>query len=100
MATEPPVTAPQMPNAAPRSRPWNSWPIRASAVANIIAAPAPCTPRERLSIVGVVESPQTSEAAVKTPRPAFGKIGRPHDDPDQRSTGRVPEDMTVRRAAL
>ena len=34
--------APQMPNAVPRSRPWNSCESSASDVANMIAPPIPC----------------------------------------------------------
>ena len=45
IATAAPITAPQIPNAVPRSRPWNSCDSSASAVANIIAPPIPCTPR-------------------------------------------------------
>ena len=40
-ATAPPTVAPQMPIADARSRPSNSWAIRASEVANIAAPPTP-----------------------------------------------------------
>ena len=36
-----PDTAPQTPNAIPRSRPWNVWPSKASDTANMIAPPIP-----------------------------------------------------------
>ena len=45
IATAAPIVAPQIPNAVPRSLPWNSCEISASAVANIIAPPIPWTPR-------------------------------------------------------
>ena len=60
-ATAAPLTAPNTPNAMPRSRPRKAWAIRASEVANIIAPPTPCTARARLSISGVEESPQTAD---------------------------------------
>ena len=41
IATAPPIVAPQMPIAVPRSLPWNSWAISASDVANIAAPPIP-----------------------------------------------------------
>ena len=75
IATARPVVAPQMPNAVARSRPSNSWARRASEVANIAAPPMPWRPRARSSIVGVVEKPQSSEAATNSTRPP-AKISR------------------------
>ncbi len=76
-ATAAPVTAPKTPKAVPRSLPWNAWAINAREVENIIAPPVPCTARARFSISGVVESPQTAEAPVKTKSPAMKTRLRP-----------------------
>ena len=43
--------------------------MRASEVANMMAPPTPWTARARLSISGVVDSPQTSEDTEKTASP-------------------------------
>ena len=51
-ATAKPVVAPQMPKAVPRSCGANSWAIRASEVANIIAPPMPWSPRATFSSRG------------------------------------------------
>ena len=88
MATAPPTVAPQMPIALARSRPSNSWAIRASAVANIAAAPAPCRPRAKLSIVGVVERPQMNEATMKRPKPMLKTRRRPSRSPIEPKTSR------------
>lgn len=69
--------APQAPSATPRSRPWNSWAIRASEVPNIIAPPMPCAPRARSSHSGLAASPDISDAAVNTARPAVNTRRRP-----------------------
>ena len=76
-ATAAPVTAPNTPNAVPRSLPWKAWAISASEVANIIAPPVPCTARARLSISGVLDRPQTAEEAVNTNRPVTNTRLRP-----------------------
>ena len=77
IATAAPVTAPNTPKAVPRSRPWKAWASSASEVAYIIAPPTPCTARARLSISGVVESPQTAEEAVNTISPSVNTRRRP-----------------------
>ena len=43
IATAAPVVAPQMPNAVPRSRPWNAFASNASETANMTPPPTPCT---------------------------------------------------------
>ena len=70
IATAAPIVAPQMPNAVPRSLPWNSWESRARAVANIIDPPSPWTPRAMIRKSGSLASPQAAEATVNnvTPR--------------------------------
>ena len=55
--------------------------MRASEVANMMAPPTPWTPRARLSISGVVDSPQTSEDAEKTARPMANRRRRPNMSP-------------------
>jgi hypothetical protein len=65
IATASPTVAPQIPNAVPRSRPWNSWEMIASETANIPAPPIPCTPRARINQSGELAAPQSAEAAVK-----------------------------------
>ena len=71
IATAAPIVAPQIPNAVPRSLPWNSCEISASAVANIIAPPIPCTPRAMIRKSASLASPQASEAAVKRTMPSM-----------------------------
>ena len=77
MATAPPITAPYTPKAVPRSRPVNAAAIKANEVANMMAPPTPCTARARLSMRGVVDNPQTSEAAEKTMSPMAKILRRP-----------------------
>ena len=55
-----------MPNAVPRSRPWNSWEMIASETANMPAPPMPCTPRATISQVGDWAAPQRAEASVNS----------------------------------
>ena len=55
----------------------NALAISASEVANMMAPPTPCTARARLSMSGVVESPQTSEASEKTTSPTAKTSRRP-----------------------
>ncbi len=87
-ATAPPTVAPQTPNAVARSLPWNSWPIRASEVANIPAPPMPCSPRARLSRVGSLEMPQRNEAKVKIPKPIVKTRRRPSRSPSEPAVSR------------
>src|SRR5207249_1239842 len=68
-ATAAPVVAPQIPNAVPRSRPWNSWERSASEVANMIAPPIPCEARARIRKSGELAAPQRAEAAVNRTTP-------------------------------
>ena len=58
-----------MPKAVPRSRPTKAWAIRASEVANMMAPPTPWAPRARLSISGVVDSPQANDDKEKMTTP-------------------------------
>src|SRR6202453_6706 len=76
-ATAAPVTAPNTPNAVPRSLPWKACAISASEVANIIAPPVPWTARARFSISGEVDRPHTAEAPENTTRPARNTRLRP-----------------------
>ena len=66
-----------MPKAVPRSRPVNAAAISASEVANMMAPPTPCTARDRLSMRGVVERPQVSDASEKTTNPMAKIFRRP-----------------------
>ena len=66
-----------MPKAVPRSLPTNAPAISASEVANMMAPPTPCTARARLSISGVVDSPQTREASEKMTSPMAKTSRRP-----------------------
>jgi hypothetical protein len=77
-ATAAPVTAPNTPNAIPRSRPWKAWAIKASDVAYMSAPPVPWSPRARLSIRALEESPHTAEAPVNTIRPITNSRRRPN----------------------
>ncbi|MEA2424315.1 MAG: hypothetical protein QOH13_725 [Thermoleophilaceae bacterium] len=76
-ATDPPIVAPQMPNAVPRSRPLNALASKASDVANIIEPPTPWRPRATLRKVGPLARPHRNDAAVKTPRPTMKTSLRP-----------------------
>src|SRR3954468_7183905 len=78
MATAAPVVAPHTPNAVPRSRPWNVAASSASDVANIAAAPTPCRARASSRNSGELASAQSSDAAVKSPRPAVNSSRRPN----------------------
>ena len=80
-ATAPPTVAPQTPNAVARSLPWNSWPISASAVANMPAPPMPWRPRQRFRTVGSLLIPHRNEAKVKTPKPIVKTRRRPSRSP-------------------
>ena len=76
-ATAAPIVPPKIPNAVPRSRGGNAPAIRASEHANMHAAPVPCTARARLSMSGVVDRPQTSDAALNTASPRTNTSRRP-----------------------
>src|SRR3954451_7950741 len=80
-ATEAPTVAPQMPNAVPRSRPWNASAMSASDWANMIAPPIPWTPRARLRESESSARPQASEARLKTARPTTKTFRRPSRSP-------------------
>ena len=88
IATEPPTVAPQIPIAFARSRPSNSCAISASAVANMAAAPAPWTPRAKLSTVASPEMPQANEAMVKSAKPKLNTRRRPIRSPIEPATSR------------
>ena len=77
-ATEAPVTAPQTPNAVPRSRPWKAEASSASEVANMNAPPMPCSARARLRTSGVPASAHSSEATVKITIPITKIRRRPN----------------------
>ena len=77
IATAAPVVAPQIPNAVPRSRPWNSCESSARETANMIAPPIPCPARARIKKSGVVAAPHSAEAAVKSTTPATNTRLRP-----------------------
>ena len=81
IATASPIVAPQIPNAVPRSRPWNSCERIASETENIAAPPTPWRPRARLRKRGVVAEPQRAEARVKTTTPAMKTRLRPSQSP-------------------
>ncbi len=70
IATAPPVVAPQIPKAVPRSLPWNSWASRASETANIVAPPTPWRPRATMRKFAVGATPQSSEPPVKITIPS------------------------------
>jgi hypothetical protein len=72
-----PIVAPQIPNAVPRSRPWNSWANSASAVANMIAPPIPCTPRAMIRKRESFAAPQRVEAIVNRITPITNSRLRP-----------------------
>ena len=77
-ATEAPVTAPQTPNAVPRSRPWKAEASSASEVANMNAPPMPCSARARLRTSGVPASAHSAEATVKITIPITKTRRRPN----------------------
>ena len=89
MATEAPTTAPNAPNAMPRSRPWNAWAIRASEVANIMPPPMPCSARNRFRCSGVSTSPQPREASENSTRPITNTRRRPIRSATEPDTSRV-----------
>lgn len=68
-AAAPPLAAPHMPKAVPRSLPWYEEIRRAGVVANMAAPPTPCTTRAAINTPASGASPQTSEARPKSPRP-------------------------------
>ena len=82
-ATANPVVAPHSPIAVPRSLGANSWAIRASEVANIIAPPRPCTARATLSTVGEPASPQTNDETTNTAMPVTKTRRRPSRSPSE-----------------
>ncbi len=72
-----PFTAPQTPNAMPRSLPWYAPLSSAIVVANIAAPPTPCSPRKEISMPGPVARPQASEAAANSTSPPMYTLRRP-----------------------
>ena len=70
-------TPAQIPIAIPRWRAGNVAVMIESVAGFIIAAPTACTVRAAISTVAVPASPQTSDAAVKTMRPAMKIRRRP-----------------------
>ena len=83
IATAAPTVAPQIPNAVPRSRPWNSCERIASETANMIAPPIPCTPRARIRKSGLVAAPQSADASVKSATPPVNTRLRPRRSPSE-----------------
>ena len=88
IATAPPIVAPQMPKAVPRSFPWNVAASSASEVANSIAPPMPCTARETVSTVGVPARPHASEATENRIRPVTNTRRRPITSATEPDTSR------------
>jgi hypothetical protein len=86
----PPMTAPQIPKAIARSRPWK-FEFRIDCVeGRIIAPPIPWTRRAPMSISPLVARPATIEALTKTTRPARYMARRPSTSPIRPSvTSRV-----------
>ena len=78
MATARPVTAPQTPNAVPRSWPRKASASRASETANMTAPPMPCRARDSSSISVLTAKPHSTEAAVKMTRPTRYISRRPN----------------------
>ncbi len=78
MATARPVTAPQTPNAVPRSRPRNASASSASDTENMIAPPIPCKARDSSSISVLAAKPHSIDAPVNTPRPTRYSSRRPY----------------------
>ncbi len=78
MATARPVTAPQAPNAAPRSLPRKASASSASDTANMIAPPTPCKARESWSISVLTAKPHSTDAPVNTTRPISHSRRRPY----------------------
>ena len=78
IATAAPIVAPHNPKAVPRSRPWNSWEINASAVANMIAPPTPWTPRATIRKSESFASPQAADAMVNSTIPITNSRLRPN----------------------
>ncbi|GAA5034384.1 hypothetical protein GCM10025738_18920 [Microbacterium fluvii] len=64
-----PEVAPHRPIAAPRRLAGKVRVMTAIVCGVIIEAPRPCTARNTMSISSVPDSPQPSEARVKTARP-------------------------------
>ncbi len=67
--------------AVPRSLPEKAWAMSAREVANMMAPPTPWAARDRLSISGVVATPQASEANEKSTRPMANMPRRPYMSP-------------------
>ena len=77
MATAMPVTAPNTPNATPRSRGGNASASSASDVANMIAPPMPWNARESVRNVGSPASPHSADPIVNTTIPTANTSRRP-----------------------
>jgi hypothetical protein len=77
-ATARPVTAPQAPNATPRSLPRKESDSSASDIANMIAPPTPCKARDNCSITVLTAKPHSTDAKVKTARPTRYSRRRPN----------------------
>ena len=76
-ATATPVTAPNAANATPRSRGVNAWASSASAVANMIAPPTPCSALASDRKSELCATPQSAEPSVKTTIPVAKTRRRP-----------------------
>ncbi len=84
-----------MPMAVPISLPVKDWATRASDVANMMAAPAPWNPRERLSMSGEVDSPHTSDETENRPSPRTKIRRRPRMSPLTPAVNRNAAKVTV-----
>ena len=80
-ATAKPTVEPQTAIARPRSAPWYSAPISASAVANSAAPPTPCSARAASSAATFQAIPHRNDAALNTPTPI------PNSDPPPVAVG-------------
>ena len=81
-----PPIAPQIPSALFRSEPSSNVVVMIeSAAGERIAAPRPCTARAAISMPSEVESPQASDAGVKSATPDMNTRRRP-----SRSAARPP----------
>ena len=78
IATARPVTAPQTPNAVPRSLPRKASASSASDTANMIAPPTPCKARDSCSISVLTAKPHSTDAQVNTARPIRYSRRRPY----------------------
>ena len=91
MLPPPAATKPKSPIAFARSPAVvNSPIIKARETADAVAPPMPCTARADTSIHCVVDSPQTSEATVKSTIPPMNSLRAPRKSPSRPPSSRKP----------